>query len=176
MAPSVPLIEHQTWLLWWSLFSFSLVSYSHYVIFSNPLMPVIICGGWATTLLPGLGPLFFGILRGSAWVWACCRASRWTQLEGSLPLVRPGPALGRPGPAKASSSHPALFAQPNCKENVEKTQRQEELTFLALRLHNDNGICNRKQDVAHCVYMQPRLLLWNSMSCLISDWLYLAMK
>lgn len=96
-----------------------------------------------TTLLPGLGPLFFGILRGSAWFWACCRASRWTQLEGNRPLVRPGPATGRPGPAKAPSSQPALFAQPNCKQNAEKPQSQE------ARLYNDNGISNRKQDAAH---------------------------
>lgn len=70
---------------------------------------------WTATLLPGLGPLFFGIFIGSAAVWACWRAILCAQLAGSLPLVRPGPATGRPGPAMTASSQPDLFAQPNCK-------------------------------------------------------------
>lgn len=73
------------------------------------------------TLLPGLGPLFFGILIGSAGVWACCRAILCAQLAGSRPLVRPGPVTGRPGPAMTASSQPALFAQPSCKQGAKET-------------------------------------------------------
>lgn len=58
------------------------------------------------TLLPGLGPLFFGILIGSSEAWACCTAILCTKLVGSLPL-------GRPGPAMTASNQLALLTQPS---------------------------------------------------------------
>lgn len=119
------------------------------VTFCGSETSVLMCMYWTVTLLPGLGPLFFGILIGSAWVWVCCRAILCAQLAGNLPLVRPGPVTGlpgpvtgrpgpvtgrpgpvtgRPGPAMASSSQPALFAQPNCKQRAKETQSQVGLT------------------------------------------------
>lgn len=58
------------------------------------------------TLLPGLGPLFFGILTGSPKARACCAVNLCTQLEGSLPR-------GRPGPAMTASNQLAFLTQPN---------------------------------------------------------------
>lgn len=55
-------------------------------------------------LLPGLGPLFFGILMGS--VGFCCTFGG--QLAGSLPL---GLLIGLPGPPIVPSSHAVLLAQ-----------------------------------------------------------------
>ena len=68
----------------------------------------------SATLLPGLGPLFFGILMGSGRFWACWRATLWAQLAGSRPLGLPGPTTGLPGPAMDPSNQPALLAQPIC--------------------------------------------------------------
>lgn len=65
------------------------------------------------TLLPGLGPLFFGILIGSPEAWACCTAILCTQLVGSLPL-------GRPGPAMTVSNQLALLTQPNWEEKTDE--------------------------------------------------------
>lgn len=73
------------------------------------------------TLLPGLGPRFFGIFTESAGAWACCRAILCAQLAGSLPLVRPTPVTGRPGPLMTASSQPDLFAQASCTHRAEDT-------------------------------------------------------
>lgn len=131
---------------------------------------------WMPTLLPGFGPLFFGILRGSAWVWACCRAILWAQLAGSLPLVRPGPVTGRPGPAMASSSQPALFAQPNCKPSTKERQSQKRLPLCAVRLHNDIAPSMRKQDVAQgpkCLHASKAATVEQLECCLLTKWILL---
>lgn len=94
----------------------------YYMSFYGLVMPVLMKMFLTATLLPGLGPLFFGILTGSVGAWACCRAILCAQLAGNLPLVRPGPVTGRPGPAMTASSQPALFAQPNCKHRRHKSQ------------------------------------------------------
>lgn len=62
------------------------------------------------TLLPGLGPLFFGILMGSP--EACCTAILCSQLVGSLPL-------GRPGPAMTASNQLALLTQPSWEKKTD---------------------------------------------------------
>lgn len=74
------------------------------------------------TLLPGFGPLFFGIFVG--WVRACC-PSLCAELVGSLPLVLPGPATDLPGTAMESSSQPALFFQAICQEKKKKKEWNE---------------------------------------------------
>lgn len=106
---------------------------------------------WTATLLPGLGPLFFGTFIGPACVWACCRAILCTQVAGSLPLVRPGPVTGRPGPAMASSNQPALFAQPSCKQSAwtgHKVKQQEH--FVTKVVQHKTSILHASKSATTC--------------------------